>query len=484
MVEIKVNGKVVEAPAGANLLGFLNEELGLDVPHYCYHPAMTTVGSCRMCQVEFINRRQDAAGNETVQRVVGVSCRQPVQAGLEVETHSAAAREARRSAMEFLLANHPLDCPICDKAGECKLQDYAEAVEQLEGRTVEPRRREDKLVDLGEVILLDRERCILCTRCVRFFEEVEGRGQLGVIDRGDRSHIATFCGIPLEGNYQGNLADICPVGALTLKKFRFKQRVWDLEATPSTCPLCSRGCAIEVDTARETTVRRIRPRVCEEVNGVWICDHGRLTFDYLNPSEDRLLEGRIEGEPCSTDKAIAAAARLATEAGGGLLAVASPFLTNEDGLAFKETFDGAGTCAFYTPALDAEADRILRTDDPCPNRRGLGMVAGVKPIDAEDLEAALEEAELVWLAGDMLVELLPPGLIEKLKTKRLIYQGRSITFANRAAVAIPALSWVEKGGTWTNLEGHEGTLEPALPPPGQARSDIDIFAAVRKEAQL
>ena len=479
MVRIKVDGRTVEAPAGGVLLRFLNEELGLDIPHYCYHPGLTSVGSCRLCQVELISRRKGPDGKEQVLRNLAVSCRQPIQEGLEVETDTEKVRRARRQAIEFLLANHPLDCPICDKAGECPLQDYTYATGQLEARTVEPRRHLEKLVDLGEVILLDRERCILCTRCVRFFAELEGRPQLGVINRGDRSYIATFCDDPLTGNYQGCLADICPVGALTLKKFRFKQRVWNLATEPSICPHCSRGCHIVVDRTRTDEVVRIRPRHNKEINGHWMCDRGRFRFDDLRPDEHRLLHPEVGGERVPMVEALAAARRILDRAGAGLLALASPFLTCQEGRAFAELCAGAGTRGFLAPEMGG-ADGILLTDDPCPNRLGL-VQAGLRGVPPEDLHERIAAAEAIYLAGEYVEEYLPEKAAAALAEKTFIYQGRRRARAEGAAVALPTRAWTEKGGTWVGLEGREQEFTPAVPPPGECRADGDLFAALGRE---
>ncbi|MEO6710424.1 MAG: 2Fe-2S iron-sulfur cluster-binding protein, partial [Planctomycetota bacterium] len=251
MTKITINGRVVEADPKQPLIKACHDN-GADVPMYCYHPGLTPVGSCRICQVEVQQGTAPA-------RVV-VACRTPVVEGMLVNTESPKAHEVRRECLEFLLKNHPLDCPICDKAGECDLQDYAFAEGQGEGRSNEPRRKLDKRKSLGDVIVLDEERCILCSRCVRFMEEIPKTPQLAVADLGSRSVIATFMDRPLSGNYQGNLADVCPVGALTLKQFRFQARVWNLKKSLSTCGECSRGCAITVEVLRGKDVKRFRPR--------------------------------------------------------------------------------------------------------------------------------------------------------------------------------------------------------------------------------
>ena len=268
-VTITVNGREVEADPSKPLIAACHEN-SEHVPHYCYHPGLSPVGSCRICQVE-------VKQGEMPPRVV-VACRTPVAPGMVVDTEAPKAHDARKQCLEFLLKNHPLDCPICDKAGECTLQDYSFDEGQGEGRSVEPRRKLEKRKDLGDVIVLDQERCILCSRCVRFMEEVPKTPQLCVGQRGAHSMIETWQDKPLTGNYQGNLADVCPVGALTLKNFRFQARVWNLHKVASTCPGCSRGCSTTVEVLRKGAVKRVRPRENQAVNGWWMCDEGRFGF--------------------------------------------------------------------------------------------------------------------------------------------------------------------------------------------------------------
>jgi len=289
MTKIVLNGQEVEVDPQQPLIRACHDH-GVDVPMYCYHPGLEPVGSCRICQVQVQQGEMPA-------RVV-VACRTPIAEGMVVDTEAPGAHDARRQCLEFLLKNHPLDCPICDQAGECDLQDYAFVEGQAAGRSSEPRRKLDKRKSLGEVIVLDQERCILCSRCVRFFEGVTHQPQLTVAGLGSRSVIATFMDRPLTGNYQGNVADICPVGALTLKSFRFKARVWNLSKTRSTCSECSRGCAITVEVLRKREVSRFRPRYEPEVNEWWMCDTGRFAIGTLNdgpPPAGEVLGGRLHG---------------------------------------------------------------------------------------------------------------------------------------------------------------------------------------------
>jgi len=397
VTKIILNGREVEADPKKPLIAACHEHAS-HVPMYCYHPGLSPVGSCRICQVE-------VKQGEMPPRVV-VACRTPVSEGMIVNTEAPKAHEARRQCLEFLLKNHPLDCPICDKAGECDLQDYAFMEGQGEGRSVEPRRKLEKRKSLGDVIVLDQERCILCSRCVRFFEEVTEKPQLTVAGLGSRSTIETFADRPLEGNYQGNVADICPVGALTLKDFRFQARVWNLQKTSSTCGECSRGCSISVEVLRRQDVKRLRPRHNPEVNRYWMCDHGRFSFPRLN------LPGRLAGalargarglEPIDVADALEEASDL-MRVHGAPLVVASPWLTQEEAAHAKAL---GGELVFVSPPPSGLADELLNTGDPCPNRRGLTDL-GFAALAADEVLARLASAPLAFLVGERVAELVGP----------------------------------------------------------------------------
>jgi NADH-quinone oxidoreductase subunit G len=473
-VKITVNGRALEVPAGSSLIRACHDHR-VDVPMYCYHPGLTPVGSCRICQVEVRQGEQPA-------RVV-VACRTPVAEGMLVDTEAPAAHEARRQCLEFLLKNHPLDCPICDKAGECDLQDYAFAEGQGRGRTSEPRRTLEKRVDLGDVIVLDQERCILCSRCVRFFEEVTKKPQLTVAGLGSRSVIATFAGRPLTGNYQGNVADICPVGALTLKPFRFQARVWNLSKTPSTCAECSRGCAVSVEVLRRSEVKRFRPRYDPEVNGWWMCDVGRFAFGHVNsppmrpgePLTGRLLGGARRGpqglEAASAEEALAAAADVLARRPPPLV-VASPFLTQEEGQALIAAArrlgpGGAAAPAFVAPLPNGLADELLHTGDPCPNRRGLAEL-GLRPLAPADALSELAAAQSALLVGERVAELvgLEPLAVLPGALRLVLFDAHARGFpAVDAVIAVP--THVEKSGHWLNVDGVRRELRRAkAPPPG------------------
>ncbi len=456
MPKITVNGRVIDADPKQPLIHACHSH-DVDVPMYCYHPGLTPVGSCRICQVEV--KQGDAPA-----RVV-VACRTPVAEGMVVNTEAPKAHDARRECLEFLLKNHPLDCPICDKAGECDLQDYSFAEGQGEGRSNEPRRKLEKRKSLGDVIVLDEERCILCSRCVRFFEDVTNKPQLTVTDLGSRSFISTFMDRPLAGNYQGNLADICPVGALTLKKFRFQARVWNLSKHASTCAECSRGCSISVEVLRGGEVKRFRPRYDALVNKWWMCDTGRFAFEHVN-APNRLAGAQKRGvgglEACNTNAALQHAAESLAGA-SGVLAVASPFATNEEAGALKTLAAKLGAkLAFVSPPPNALKDDLLHTGDPCPNRRGVSEL-GFAPMTADEIAAQLSKSSAVLLVGERVVELVGPTRLAGASAKLFVFDSMPCD-APEVEVSVGVPTHVEKNGHWTNVDGHARRLTMAKSP--------------------
>lgn len=480
MTKIVVNGREVEADPAKPLIHACHGA-GIPVPTYCYHPGLSPVGSCRICQVE-------VQQGDMPPRVV-VACRTPVAEGMVVDTESPRAHDTRRECLEFLLKNHPLDCPICDKAGECDLQDFSYQEGQSKGRSLEPRRKLEKRKSLGDTIVLDEERCILCSRCVRFFEEVTQKPQLAVTERGAHSVIATFQDRPLTGKYQGNIADLCPVGALTLKPFRFEARVWNLRKVAATCPECSRGCAITVETLRKGEVKRFRPRFDPRVNGYWMCDLGRFAFDHVN-LPGRLTEAWVRGHGGLERTELEAAldfTRDLLKTHPGALLVASPFLTVEEGRELRALANVLGTRAsFVSPEPDGEADELLHTGDPCPNRRGLAEL-GLEPLDPEELAARLTEAKAAVLVGERVAALIGRERIAALPGGvRLVLLDVEPCDADAVAALVPVPLWVERTGHWVNVDGLERPLAAARPsPPGvraTARLLTDLGARISPPA--
>ena len=324
MAKITVDGTTIEVPDNSMLLPVLLDR-GLQVPHYCYHPKLSIDGSCRMCLVKV----------EGLPKLT-ISCNTPVREGMVVDTQGPEVTKARQGVLELLLVNHPLDCPICDQAGECYLQDYAFEYGKRAARTQEPRRKLLKRVDVGPRVVLDQERCILCRRCVRFCKEITETRELGVFNLGDQSVVDIFPGEPLDNDYSINTADICPVGALLSKDFHHKMRVWFLDETESVCPGCSNGCNVKVGAARGS-VYRLLPRRNDEVNDTWMCDQGRLGYRFVNEHRvrtPRVRRGTTPPENASWDEALQQTTTQLSElsrrdGAGALAAVVSPHLTND-----------------------------------------------------------------------------------------------------------------------------------------------------------
>ena len=276
MIKCEINGQNLEVPQGTSIIEAF-KKLELDIAHYCWHPGLSVAGVCRLCMV-------DIEGIPKLQ----IACNTEVKEGMKISNRSQKVRQAVHWGLEFHLINHPLDCPICDQAGECELQEQYMRFGQYSPHMAEHKVKKRKVIDLGPKIVLDSERCILCSRCVRFTDEVSQTGELGIFHRGDRSEIGIFKDKPLNNNYALNTVDICPVGALTSKDFRFRQRVWYLKTSPSLCPGCSTGCHIFVDH-NEEGLFRVRPRYNQEINGHWMCDKGRGMYALSN-RKGRLTE--------------------------------------------------------------------------------------------------------------------------------------------------------------------------------------------------
>jgi len=338
MPTLTIDGKEVWVEEGTSILEAA-KQVGIEIPHYCYHPGLRIAGSCRMCLVE-------VEGMPKLQ----IACHTQASEGMVVHTNSEKVKQARKAVLEFLLVDHPLDCPVCDQAGECYLQMYYMQHGLHASRVREDKRKRQKAKPLGEHIVLDQERCILCSRCVRFTEEITHTYELGIFNRGDRSVVDLYPGVQLHNRYQGNLADLCPVGALTDRHFRFQTRVWYLEHAKSICPGCSRGCNIIVDynTRREykaggRRVVRLRPRPNPKVNKYWMCDDGRYGFSWVD-GLDRILAPRrlVDGEPQEllwSDAVQLAGEWIRDAAQRGRLAVMfSPKMSNEELFAASQLF--------------------------------------------------------------------------------------------------------------------------------------------------
>ncbi len=435
---------------------------GVDIPHYCWHPKLSIDGSCRMCQVE-------VEGMPKLQ----IACNTLVTDGMVVHTNLERVKKAQRGVMELLLINHPLDCPICDQAGECKLQDYAFDYGISGARTEEPRRAAKKATDLGPTIVFDQERCILCRRCVRFCREVPKTGELGVFARGDGSLLELFPGTELDNPYSMNVADICPVGALTTKDFRFKIRVWFLDDVESVCNQCSNGCNIYASRSNNRIYRYL-PRRNDAVNDAWICDHGRLSYQLI--SENRLTEPSVSRRPATYVSAVrkaGEAVRAARESGGNIVGVASPFASNEDLFVLKQLLEVLGAPPATFAVARGESDDLLVKAEKAPN------ASGARALGFEESDAPLGTVSLALVLGHT----LPEECLEGVETLILLDTHNS-PLVERADVVLPASSFAEREGTFTNHARRVQRFRPILESTFEAFSEGEILHRIAAAAGL
>ncbi len=441
MVKLTINDKELEAEKGSLLIDKLLDD-GIHIPHFCYHKALGKDGNCRMCMVEIEGQKRPQ-----------IACDTPVKEGMIVRTKSEKIMAVRRDILELQLVNHPIDCPTCDQAGECKLQDfYMESGFYHSRVNLDIKNHARKRTDLGSNVMLDQERCVLCTRCVRFCKEITGTGELGVMSRADHSVIDIFPGRPLDNPYAMNVVDLCPVGALTNKDFRFKQRVWFMESFNAICNGCSKGCNIEVDHRKEKyqddQIFRFRPRFNDDVNGYFMCDHGRLS--YKNEGENRLTTATINKEKVLTDNAIAALYQEVVKNENALFVV-SPNLCLEELQNLKTFADFTqANISGYSPQYFDESfgDDYLKRNDKSANRASF-KEASISE-DEKEFKDYLETASLVVVFDNNYFD----ENLALLNGKKVISCfSHNTTTAQNSAVAIPLASFYEKSGTYINCDG-------------------------------
>ena len=489
MPKLTVNGKEITVPDGTNLIEAAREA-GVEVPHYCYHPGLSIAGQCRLCMVDIdkVPRPQ-------------IACNTQVAEGMVVQTETERVKDTRRAMLEFHLINHPLDCPVCDQAGECFLQIYYMKHGLYDPRMTDEKVHKPKAVPLGPHVILDAERCILCSRCVRFCDEITGTGELGIFHRGDHSEIGLFPGTALENAYSGNVIDICPVGALTDRDFRFQVRVWYLDTAKSICNGCARGCNIEIHTNKHRThhnqgkrVARLKPRFNAEVNQWWICDAGRYGFRWID-DESRLTAPAVtvDGQSVETtwDDAVATlAGQLSRYRPEEIGVLASPQMSNEDLWALRRLLDALGAVHhdFAVPPREpGEDDKLLIRADKNPNTRGArlaGLGPGAGGLDAGGIldAAAAKKIKLLWvLHHDLTASGFAPSRVSAALAgaDTVVFQGTNASpTSERAALVLPSAAYAERDGTFTNFEGRVQRFRPALTPLGEARPDWLTFGLV------
>ena len=499
-IKVKVDGREIEVPktmadpmTGRQVPTTMIQATTLakvDVPHYCYHPKLPVAGNCRMCLVEFGTPamgpdRKPVMNPDGTPKIAksprpAIACATPISPGMEIYTTTPGVKQMREGVLESLLINHPLDCPICDQAGECKLQEYSVEYGQARSRFVEAKVHKPKTVDLGPRIVLDAERCILCTRCIRFTKDVAGDDALGIVNRGSYNTIATFPGAPFANNYTLNTVDLCPVGALTSKDFRFRMRVWFLKETRSVCTSCGTGCSITIGS-REEKIYRYEPRENDAVNSSWMCDAGRLNYRWV-AREDRLQDVLVRGQKTTWSNALGEISeKLRKAAPGSVAIVASARQTNEELFLLRKMATKLKAVTDSVPR-NGEGDKLLVNADKNPNSNG-AVLTGIVDCHAEMGRNLAKIADgiksgsiktLIVFGEDLTKHGIDPELLGKLETLVVSDILPSQTTA-AAHYLLPGCAHAEKRGSFTSVKGRVQRFMKAVQPKGDARPEWEFL---------
>lgn len=502
MATVYINDKAVDIGDKKLNLVQAAELAGVTIPHYCYHPALSVVASCRMCLVEVGEKKPD--GTVVMQPRVIPACQTPAKDNTVIQTATAKSKSAQAQTLESILLNHPLDCPVCDKAGECKLQDYSYNYGNSESRMVDEKNTPPNKPDLGNNISLFTDRCIMCSRCVRFTREISGTAELHVVNRGSHAEIDIFPTEPLNNKLASNVVDLCPVGALASKDFLYTHRVWNLKTQDSVCAGCSTGCSIHLDT-NKNVVYRLRPRENPSSQGYFMCDDGRLGYHYVN-SSNRISKPNLKsdsGADISLWKDIMFSLRselkaVASKNASGVAAMLSPFLTVEEGFllaTFIKSISSKSKLVLGPVPVIGEDDHYPKTrgsvpanvkftirNEKCPNKKGIeevikhfeGEVVLVSDYlnknspDALFIAAGYQGEEVSWFDNNLLTQFK--------KIKLLITQDlfpSALTDASK--YVIPSAAFSEKEGTFVNYAGLAQELHWACVPLKQVRTDGQVY---------
>ncbi|MBR3925978.1 MAG: molybdopterin-dependent oxidoreductase [Akkermansia sp.] len=498
-MNVQINGKWYRFPKGTRIADACNS-VGAHVPCFCYHPKLTVAGSCRMCLVEQGMPPRLAPGATPTYGEDGyqpiqwmpraiIACANTVAENMGIRTEGKLTSEARRGVLEFLLTNHPLDCPICDQAGECKLQEYTSDYGSGTHRFTEDKTKKGKNISIGPRVNLDQERCVLCRRCVRFMKEIVGEEVLGVVGRGTHNAIACYPGTSLDSNYSMNVVDICPVGAMTSKDFRFKMRVWFLKSTPTIDVNCGTGTNINIWT-REQQVYRITPRQNDEVNSCWMPDSHRLNYKYINAPE-RLLTPLVKTDhgapqrPSTWDATLnMVVEQLHSCAPTETAIICSARMTNEELYMVRALARQLGVTKIDIVPRKGENDGMLVSDDLNPNTNGAKLILGKNGSGLPAIRRGIKNNSirfLIALGEDVTKE----AGIEAEDLEALDYilaMSHSENATTKAAdVVLPSVTFAEKYGTMINVAGRIQRLNKAIEPQGEARPDWDILRQLTEQ---
>jgi NADH-quinone oxidoreductase subunit G len=504
-IKIKVDGREIEVPKlMPDWQGKLQPTTMLqacqlaaqEVPHYCYHPNLPIAGNCRMCLVEFGTPQMgpdrkpvlNEDGSTKIAKSVlpyepttargAIACATPISQGMEIYPNSPATKQMREAVLESLLINHPLDCPICDQAGECKLQEYSVEHGQAQSSFVEAKVHKPKAVDLGPRIMLDDERCILCTRCIRFTKDIAGDDALGIVNRGSYNTIAAWRPGAFDNNYTLNTVDICPVGALTSKDFRFQMRVWFLKETKSLCTSCGTGCNTIIGS-REGKVYRYEPRQNDAVNSTWMCDSGRLNYKWIN-REDRLKDVLVNSTKSTWTTVIKEISEKLVKAPEGSVAiVASARQTTEELYLLKKLATRLGALTDSIPR-EGEGDKLLVNADKNPNSNGARLTGiaftemGINLPKIADGVRAGRIKTLIVFGEDVIKYGIDAEVLAKLETL-IVSDILPNETTRKAHYLLPGCAHAEKRGTFVNVKGRLQKFMKAVEPKGDARPEWEFL---------
>lgn len=466
MPQILIDGKTYEYEGKHTLLQFALDNK-VEIPYFCYHPAMTAPTNCRMCLVEVGypakdrktgELKLDENGEPVIMwgRKPATACNTPVGPDMVVKTHksSETVNEMQKGVLEYMLVNHPLDCPICDQAGECPLQIWTYKYGPEGSRFESSKIHKPKRIDLGPNVIMDAERCINCTRCVRFTEEISGTEQLTIVGRGDHNYPSTAPGQPFDDPYSMNTIDICPVGALTSKDFRFKARAWEMAYSEGVCTGCAKACSIDVWT-RDNQVMRLTPRDNLNVNQYWMCDEGRL--DIAKYNEQRVSGPRLKGDvPVEYRQAMSKAKQLLSniKPEQKILFIGSAKASMESNFALKQLAASMGRdkVHFVQHVEEGWGDELLRKDDRTPNAKGCELLG----MEATDLETVVKDCKdgdvslLYIIEDDLIIQKLAPFLG---KIPAIVHATHFVDGMENAEVVLPAAMEIEAESTFINGDG-------------------------------
>jgi len=487
-VTVYIDDEPVVVPKGITMIEAA-EHVGKEIPHYCYHQKLSVVGNCRMCLVELGWPMKDRATGEPILEEdgspkigwggkPGIACNQPVAEGIRMRTDSDLVRDCRHGVMEFLLVNHPLDCPICDQAGECKLQEYATEYGRGYSRFIEEKNPKPKRTVLGPRVILDDERCILCSRCVRFMQEIPGDDVLGFIDHGSYSTLTCYPGRELDSNYSLNTVDICPVGALTSRDFRFQMRVWFLKPVDSICTESSVGANTQV-WAREGKIYRITPRQNDAVNDTWMTDSGRDLYKQVE-AEDRLTTPFVRGIEATPVQALRETERLLRPS-ERVAVVASTHSSVEEQYFLRRIADRTGAQR-YAVRHWGEEDGLLLSADRTPNTRGAlltGLLDELPKPDLRELGAAIDRGEIdtvLCIHEDPLACGLTVEQVRKVAWVRMATHGSPAD--EHAFIVLPSLTVFERSGTFINQQFRLQKFRAVVPGPAGLLTDLQQLASL------